>query len=104
MCAPPADSRITGVGDVLVGKRFRPLTRFTHIWILLFQPAASRQQVITVVADGPFIQMWCLLVVGTYPRAPQRVNGCVVFPYRPIIGWSLCFENDRFIKDSQLTQ
>ncbi len=104
MCAPPADSRITGVGDVLVGKRFRPLTRFTDIWMLLFQPAASRQQVITVMADGPLIQMRCLLVVGTYPRSPPRVNGRIVFPDLPVIGGSLCVENDWLIKDPQLTQ
>src|SRR5260370_14062607 len=99
----PADSRITGVGDVFVGKNLRPLTRFRDVWMMFFQPAASSQQVITVVADGSFIQMWCLLVVGTYPRSPQRVNGRVVFPHSSIVGWSFCFENDRFIEYPQLT-
>src|SRR5260221_8499079 len=99
----PTDGRITGVGDVLVCKSFRPLTRFTDSWMLFFQPAASSQQVITVVADSSFIQMWCLLVVGTYPRSPQRINSRVIFPHSSVIGWGLCFENDWFIKYPQLT-
>ena len=97
---------LAGVGHIFCRQGFRPVCGFSNLWMVLLEPSACHEQRVAHLTSSSLIVGRGLIVKGTDPGEPGRIDCRIILPEGRQRGRFLLrpIQKNRFIQDAQRAQ